>query len=174
MHIQVIEPLITEPVPRNEYAPWLDPDTNKSRLYANFTFFVDDPRTGIKEHIVVPAGYITDWSSTPRILWRFYPPDYTEARRGAVGHDYIYSHLYWYYPKEFADRLMIRFMEIDGAGRFTRSLFHHAIRLGGNGGWARRDQPDSHPHWRTRHAKVPYETRRPVPGAAFNGPTAFA
>lgn len=39
--------------------------------------------------IEVPAGFVSDWNSTPRLLWRFLAPfEYPEA---AVVHDWLYQ-----------------------------------------------------------------------------------
>ena len=95
MKIEVYESLVTEPVPRDVKAPWLNPRANKVCLYQDFVFRVIDSKRGIDDVVVVPKGYYSDWSTIPRILWKIYPPNYSEARRGAVAHDYLYSHLYW-------------------------------------------------------------------------------
>ena len=39
-------------------------------------------------HIVVPAGYRTDFASIPRIFWRLMPPG-GQYREAAVVHDYL-------------------------------------------------------------------------------------
>lgn len=45
---------------------------------------------GKKERFVVPAGFITDFASVPRILWWIFPP-YGEFTKAAVLHDYLYE-----------------------------------------------------------------------------------
>ena len=45
---------------------------------------------GKKERFVVPAGFITDFASVPRILWWIFPP-YGEFTKAAVVHDYLYD-----------------------------------------------------------------------------------
>ena len=40
--------------------------------------------------IVVPAGFVTDWASIPRFLWRVFPP-WDRHMRAALVHDYIYK-----------------------------------------------------------------------------------
>lgn len=158
MKIQIYESLVTEPAPRDVTAPWLNPRTNKVRLYQDFVFRVIDARRNIDDVIVTPEGYYSDWSTIPRILWRFYPPNYSEARRGAVAHDYLYSHLYWYYSKEFADDLLKAFMLKDGANRFTTNVFRASVAVGGRGGWYYHRRPGADPHWTTRHERIHYDT----------------
>lgn len=39
----------------------------------------------------VPAGYKTDFASTPRLIWWMIPPN-GEHGRAAILHDYLYAH----------------------------------------------------------------------------------
>ena len=41
--------------------------------------------------ITVPAGFITDFASIPRILWRIFPP-WGKYGKAAVVHDYLCVH----------------------------------------------------------------------------------
>lgn len=45
----------------------------------------DDP----EELIIVPAGFVTDLASVPRMVWSFYPPDGPWAK-AAIIHDFLY------------------------------------------------------------------------------------
>lgn len=156
MQVMIVERLETRPIPRSTKAPWLEPSANKIELTKDFVFRVQDPKTGVDEVVVVPKGYRSDWSSIPRLLWFVYPPNYSEAREGAIAHDYLYSHLHWYYKKKFADRLLRAFMRRCGASKTAQQAFYWAVRLGGKGGWKYRARDDAHPHWRKRYAKIPY------------------
>lgn len=153
MIITIIHDLITRPVPRKTKAPWLKERATKVITVYPFVFRVQDPTTQIDDTIVIPAGYVLDWSSIPRPLWLFYPPNYSEARRGAAAHDYLYSHLYWHYPKAFADRLLVAFMKKEGSNRFTQLSFFVAVRTIGGGGWRRQGNPKFHPHWSQYHER---------------------
>lgn len=42
-------------------------------------------------NITIPAGYVTDFSSVPRVLWPFIPP-HGRAMAASVLHDYFYTH----------------------------------------------------------------------------------
>tara|TARA_B100000929_G_scaffold16573_1_gene13173 strand:- start:151 stop:663 length:513 start_codon:yes stop_codon:yes gene_type:complete len=163
MQVFILERLEIRPVPRNVNAPWLDPKANKIKLTKDFVFRVVDRKRKIDEIIVVPQGYYSDWSSIPRLLWIFYPSNYTEAREGAVAHDYIYSHLHWYFSKKFADELLRAFMQRQGAPEMAQTAFYWSVRVGGGGGWKYRKRKGTHPHWRTQHEKIPYHARGKVP-----------
>lgn len=161
MKASVVEDIYIRPVPRNVYAPWLNERSNKVELVRDFVVRIVD-EDGEVHWIVVPRGYVSDWSSIPRFLWVVFAPNYSEARRGAVLHDYIYSHLYWYYSKEFADKAMVALMEKDNASKASRTSFYWSVRLGGKGGWYYKDDPTQHEHWRIKHEDVPYEKDDPI------------
>lgn len=162
MKAQVITDLLTRPIPRATKAPWLNKRSNKVELAQDLVVYLeleDDefPEQEVRSvYIVVPRGYMSDWSSIPRPLWFIFPPNYSEARYGAVVHDYIYSHLYWYYSKAFADKVLYALMEEQGASYFSKKAFYTAVRIGGRGGWNKRNK-HTHPHWTTKHALISYE-----------------
>lgn len=158
MKVSIIEDLVTRPVPRSTFAPWLGRRSNKTQLAKRFVFKVTCDKRQIDEIFVVPEGYISDWSSIPRLLWFIFPPNYSEARHGAVAHDYVYSHLYWHYDKKFADELIRAFMVHKKANWFARTAFYYSVRIGGRGGWKNKDQKGAHPHWKERHEKIPYDS----------------
>lgn len=153
MDVELLTPLVTLAVPRDTKAPWLDPLSNKAELFLDFAVRVDD------EIIVIPKGYITDWSSLPRFLWWLWPPNLTEAREAALVHDYLYSHLHWYFSKEFADELMREIMVVQKATRLSVDAFYWGVKHGGRGGWYFREQPNANPHWSIRHERLPYTAR---------------
>lgn len=156
MKVKIIEDLSTTPVARSTYAPWLAKNSIKSVLNQDFIFTVDD------ETYVIPKGYVTDLSSIPRVGWLLYPPNYGESRRGATAHDFFYSHLHWIVDKEFADNILIAFMDLEGAPGTARYIFHKAVHHFGRGGWHHRDSPESHPHWRTHHERIPNSLSDPL------------
>lgn len=82
--------------------------------------------------IIVPAGFVTDLASIPRIFWSIFHPA-AEYAYAAIVHDYLYwaqSH-----QKEIADEIFRRSMidfEIDQA---TLVSLHSAVVLFGNSAW---------------------------------------
>lgn len=158
MQIEIIETLVTRGVPRDTYAPWLSPSADKVELFQDYVFRVTSKKHKVDAIIRIPKGYLSDWSTIPRPVWWIWPPNFTEARKGAVPHDYIYSHLYWYYTKEFADDLLLAFMKMENASRTSQWVFRRAVGIGGKGGWQYKDHPNAHPHWNTRHPLLSYDT----------------
>lgn len=157
MRVDVIHDVVTVPVPRDTCAPWLDAKTTKVRLIYPFVFRVMSKKYGLNVVIVVPAGYVFDWASIPKIVQGVYPSNYSEARRGSAAHDYLYSHLYHYFTKAFADDVLVAFMEVEGASTFTRRAFHLAVSVGGKGGWAYAKRKNPDPHWSYLHERIFYD-----------------
>jgi hypothetical protein len=156
MEIKIIEPLVLTTIPRNAYAPWLAKNSNKIKLVQPFIIYVKDPIESVDQHIVIPAGYISDWASIPALFWRLFPPNHSESRHGSMVHDYLYSHLYHYFTKSFADRLLRDFMIADGASRFAANAFHLAVKLGGRGGWQECQKQNANSHWHCQHRLITY------------------
>ena len=154
MDIHVLTPIITTPINKEYVAPWLDKHSDKSLLVDDFVFHVKDPVTEIEEDFIVPKGYVFDWSSIPRPVWFFFPPNYSRSRYGSLPHDYIYSHLYQHYTKDFADRLFREFMIHHNAPSVVVASFYNAVKYFGRGGWSHCKKRNAHPHWTTPHEKA--------------------
>jgi hypothetical protein len=62
-------------------------DGKRWRLRETFSWFEADlTDDGVTVH--VPAGFITDFASIPRVLWSWLPPSY--YAKPAILHDYLY------------------------------------------------------------------------------------
>ena len=152
MEIEIIKPLVLSPVSREIKAPWLNEHTSKFKLADTFELRVSDElEDGFTEYFIVPKGYVTDLASIPRLFWNIVPPNLSEAQQASVIHDYIYSHLYWYYSKDYADRLLRDLMKKDGASKFVYNLFYTAVKYGGRGGWSVTQENCKRPHWGIKH-----------------------
>lgn len=83
--------------------------------------------------VVVPAGFVTDLASIPRVFWSLLPPDgaYTFP---AIIHDY----LYWtqIHPRETADYVLRYGMEDMKVSSAIVLAIYNAVRLGGEIAWA--------------------------------------
>ena len=86
-------------------------------------------------HVTVPALYRTDLASVPRVVWRLVPRDYVSARRPAVIHDYIYSHLTHRFTRREADQIFRDSLLEEGMGKVLAGLMWGAVRIGGRGNW---------------------------------------
>ena len=82
--------------------------------------------------IVVPAQFVTDLSSVPRVLWWWAAPHgpYTAA---AVVHDWLYAS--GLYPRRYADNLFYRHMRACGVRRTQARIKYMGVRTGGWVAW---------------------------------------
>ena len=83
--------------------------------------------------ITIPAGFVTDLASIPRLFWNILPPfgKYTEA---AVVHDWIYrNHAY---PRAICDAILLEAMQLCGVGWFQRQLIYRNVRAFGWSAWS--------------------------------------
>ena len=95
------------------------------RLTAPFRY---DSRIG---WLTVPAGFLTDGASIPRIFWSIFSPtgSYFEA---ALIHDYLYSNVStWRIDRAMADKIFLYAMGDIGVGWLTRKTIYLAVLLGG-------------------------------------------
>ncbi len=92
-------------------------------------------------HIVtVPAGYVTDFASIPRIAWNILDPESPIIGWPSVIHDWLYSNHGklpdgFTYARENADEVLREAMELQGAGAFIRSAVFNAVQLFGKSHW---------------------------------------
>jgi len=82
--------------------------------------------------IVVPAGFVTDFASTPRALWSVLPPT-GRYQLAAVVHDF----LYWDQgcQREQADAIFRIAMSESNVKAVERDLMWQAVRRFGQGAW---------------------------------------
>ena len=82
--------------------------------------------------VTVPAGFVTDFASVPRLFWSLFRPDGRYAY-AAVIHDY----LYWTQTtsKTIADNIFRFGMEELGVGALTITALYEAVDLAGTAAW---------------------------------------
>jgi hypothetical protein len=92
---------------------------------------------------MIPAGFICDGASIPRLLWLWNPPDGLH-RAGAVWHDWAYQNrgrLYgphvWRITRKEADRYFREIMLASGVSECSAWLMWAGVRLGGWLAWSR-------------------------------------
>ena len=83
--------------------------------------------------IAVPAGFVTDFASVPRLPLAYLIAGDT-AHAAAVVHDYLYETGTG--TKADADRVFLEAMEAIGEDRWRRTLMYWAVRIFGRGNFA--------------------------------------
>lgn len=112
-------------------------DGHSWRLVENFTWFEADLANGEGAMIDVPAGFVTDFASIPRVLWNVLPPSF--YAKPAILHDFLY-----FYGKTGdvvvtraqADKTFRDALRETGVGKTKRWLMWVGVRVGGGRAWA--------------------------------------
>ncbi len=102
------------------------------RVYEPFAFYLSDDESDVIE---VPAGFITDLATVPRIFWMLLPPDGKYAK-AAIIHDYLYDNALR--TKREADRIFLDGMTVLGVPKWKRTIMYYAVRLFGRGTYTKR------------------------------------
>jgi hypothetical protein len=100
-----------------------------------------------RDLITVPAGFVTDLASIPRLVWTFYPPDGPWVK-AAIVHDFLYytrGDGLWGkvrglartkpYSRAESDSIFAEAMQDRGVRPWGRFVLWIAVRLGGWLGW---------------------------------------
>ncbi|EDQ8489481.1 DUF1353 domain-containing protein [Salmonella enterica] len=93
------------------------------RVHEPFAFYLSGDNSDVIE---VPAGFITDLATIPRIFWSLMPPDGRYAK-AAIIHDYLYDNALR--TKWEADRIFLDGMTVLGVPRWKRTIMYWAVRL---------------------------------------------
>ncbi|EAQ5940000.1 DUF1353 domain-containing protein [Salmonella enterica] len=97
------------------------------RVYEPFEFYLSDDNSDVIE---VPAGFVTDLATIPRIFWTILPPDGKYAK-AAIIHDYLYDNALR--TKKEADLIFLDGMTVLGVLRLKRKVMYWAVRVFGRG-----------------------------------------
>ena len=114
------------------------------RLVEPFDYYTQEPCSGMRWEwfkvnsntqakriwIEVPADYVTDLASVPRVLWSIFPPHGRYAK-AAIVHDYLYSNALG--TKQWADSVFLEAMTVLNVPRWRRTVMYLAVRLFGRG-----------------------------------------
>ena len=117
------------------------------RLDSEYDYCVGEEGSG--ECIHVPAGFITDMASVPRIFWNIYPP-FGLYGKAAILHDYLYSvcgrtpsekdknglTFYLIYTRAECDAIFKEAMGVLNCSWHCRGNIYTGVRLGGWITWA--------------------------------------
>ncbi|HEV8037226.1 MAG TPA: DUF1353 domain-containing protein [Bryobacteraceae bacterium] len=85
------------------------------------------------QEVSVPAGFVTDLASIPRVFWTLLRPDGRYAY-SAIVHDY----LYWFQtrPREESDTILKLGMKDFSIDVVTITAIYDAVRVGGGASWS--------------------------------------
>lgn len=99
------------------------------KMFQPFAFYLTEDNSDI---IVVPAGFVTDLASVPRVFWSLMPPDGKYAK-AAIIHDYLYDN--GLRTKKQADLIFLDAMRVLNVPRWKRAILYLAVRLFGRGNY---------------------------------------
>ena len=85
-----------------------------------------------KEIIKVPAGFVTDFASVPRIFWRILPP-LGPYKAAALIHDYLYYT--GLYNKVRSDEIFLEAMKVLNVKIWKRTIMFYSVLLFGWLAW---------------------------------------
>ena len=89
--------------------------------------------------IKVPADFITDFASVPRIFWPILPPTGSYGK-AAVIHDYCYTTAL--YPRSKCDKIFLEAMEVLKVKKWKRKSMYWAVNLFGILAWRKHRKRD--------------------------------
>jgi len=96
-----------------------------------FRFYYADKFGNILREIIIPEGFLTDFASTPSILYPIFPPIgiYNKA---AMVHDYLYSKdRPEFIKRKDADLFFLQAMEVLKVPKWKRGSMFLAVRIFG-------------------------------------------
>ncbi|EPB4370891.1 DUF1353 domain-containing protein [Citrobacter freundii] len=106
-------------------------DDYRWRLVEPFEFWLTESPDDV---IHVPAGYVTDLASVPRLLWSVFPPHGRYAK-AAIIHDWLYDNALR--TKKEADKIFLDAMKVLKVPAWRRLMMYCAVRLFGRGNYER-------------------------------------
>ncbi|EBV2374764.1 DUF1353 domain-containing protein [Salmonella enterica] len=104
------------------------------RVYEPFEFYLSEDNS---DAISVPAGFVTDLATVPRIFWSVMPPDGKYAK-AAIIHDYLYDNALR--TKKEADLIFLDGMAVLGVPKWKRIVMYLAVRIFGRGNYSKDQQ----------------------------------
>lgn len=103
-------------------------DNNQYKLISPFEYHVGDYPS--QDIIKVPAGFITDLTSIPRILWFILHPCGQWAKSSII-HDYLYSKSNTTKTRLEADKIFLEGLKVLKVPLVQRYALYYAVRLFG-------------------------------------------
>lgn len=106
---------------------------NGRRIVLLRDFAYVDQVDGRRIEVLIPRGFESDFNSTPRAIWIWFPP--WECPEAGLPHDWLYQHP-GEFDRGFIDRLHRRLMELKGERQSKRVAAYLGIRAGGWKPWS--------------------------------------
>lgn len=125
-------------------------DGNTWKLMEPFDYSIGDLSSGWK--IEVPAGFVTDFASVPRILWNILPPT-GKYGKAAVLHDWLYHRQE--YTRAFTDSIFAEAMDALGVPAITRGAMYLGVRIGGWVAWNQHKRENAEAAAKAKEALCP-------------------
>lgn len=111
--------------------------------------------------VTVPADFITDFASVPR-LPIIYLAQGGKGQKAAVVHDWLYNSQE--VPREQADDVLREALKLCGYSGFTAGLFWSAVRLGGGSHWKAPNLPQE------KHVDAAMQANQAIAAASYQAP----
>lgn len=107
------------------------PDGKRWVVRRAFRYYVGEENSA--QVITVPAGFITDFASIPRLFWRILPK-WGKYGNAAVVHDF----LYWdqtKFDRKHSDVIFLEAMNVLKVPKRTARMMYRAVRMFGGKSW---------------------------------------
>jgi hypothetical protein len=85
--------------------------------------------------IIARQGTLTDFASTPKVIWPIYPPTDSKYNKSVLAHDVLYAAEI--FPRWVNDMVLDLGMLKEGSSKFTRFNFYTAVKALGWSVYAR-------------------------------------
>lgn len=82
----------------------------------------------------VPADFVTDFASVPRLFWALFPP-FGKFTIAAVAHDHLYAGGERGVTRKEADRVFLEIMVGDGTQVWRALIMYRMVRWFGRSSW---------------------------------------
>ena len=102
------------------------PDGRRGKLFRSFIYHIGSKYSS--NFITVPAGFVTDFASSPFFVWSFIPP-WGRYSKAAVVHDYIYQTKCR--TRKEADDIFYEAMLVLGVPEWKAKLMYSGVRIFG-------------------------------------------
>jgi hypothetical protein len=144
MKIELSELWLIDPIHQPD-ADWLDDEKEALEVGKDFVVTVDGVRYVVpgrkydKGGTIAENGFYTDLGTIPEFLWDRIAPWEKAMRYASVIHDWFYAKLCDQVTKEYADNVFYEVLRHKGMGAAKAWLCYQGVKLGGKGGWARKN-----------------------------------